>query len=138
MATIQAAPAATYPVGETVVPAKANQQTFAQRTVASGSVSIPATGLTDVNTAVDFTLELLQPNNTWIVLDQSSAFGFPAAQGGWLTRAGTVVNTIQFSEIWDTPVTVKGIRLRINVRDTVPGSGLATPAPLGAITLTWN
>lgn len=138
MSTIQAAPAATYPVGETIVPSKASQQTFASRTVAQGEVQIPATGLTDPNTAVDFTLELMQPDNTWIVIAQSTAFGFPAAQGGWLTRSGQVVNTVTFSETWDTAVTVKGIRLRIDVRDAVPGSGLATPASLGAITLTWN
>jgi len=138
MSSIQAAPAATYPVGESIVPSKANQQTFPSRTVATGSVSIPATGLNDLNTAVDFTLELLQPDNTWIVVDEATAFGFPAAQGGWLTRSGQIVNTVLFEGAWDTPITVKGIRLRIDVRDAVPGSGLATPASLGAITLTWN
>jgi len=126
MPTLQI-PAQTFPVGETVVPSKANQQTFPQRQVSQGVVSIPITTL-GADTAADFILELMLPDGTWTLLDSSTAFG----------TSRHPVSTVVFTEIWDTPITVQGLRLRVDVGDAVPGSGLAQPVSTGAGTVTWN
>lgn len=135
MASIQAAPAQTYPVGESIVPPKATQQHFASRVVNTGEVSFDVTAFTDPNTAVDFFLEMQQSSDSsWILIDSSTEVGAP---GGPQTRNGPI-GTLTFAQEWDAGFTVKGARLRIDVRDAVPGSGLAQPVSLGAITLTWS
>ena len=135
MPSIQAAPAQVYPVGETIVPSSPGQQQFPQRTVNQGIVQIPVGGMTDPNTAVDFILEIQLPDNSWVVLGQSTVFGHV---GGPQDRAGNKSSNRTFTNNWDDPITCKGIRMRVNVRDSVPGSGLATPASLGIATVTWN
>jgi len=121
-------PAQTFPVGETMVPSKANQQTFPQRQVSQGIVTIPLSSPIDANTAADFHLELMLLDGTWTLLDEQTVAA--------ATRHP--ISQVVFEQNWDTPITVKGLRLRVDVRDFVAGSGLAQPVSVGASTVTWN
>ena len=135
MPSIQAAPAQVYPVGETIVPSSPGQQQFPQRTIDNANLSFPADQFTDPDTAIDFLIEVQLPDNSWALVMQATAVG---SSGGWKTRNNTVITTLIINGAWYSPITVKGARARITVRDAVAGSGLAKPVSLGAMTLTWN
>lgn len=136
MPTIQAAPPQTYPVGETDVPSAGGSVFHPARTVTMGWGSLDAAGFTDPNTAIDFSVELQRADDqSWFVAAAVYAVGSP---GGWVARNGVVHTSLDFVGRWPAPFSAQGGRIRIIVRDAVPGSGLAQPISLGAITLGWN
>ena len=124
MPSIQAAPAQTYPVGETVGAAGS----FKARTITVGSCSIPADQHTDPNTEVEVAIDFqLEDGSWWQTAVGISLAGSP---DGWPLKFGGRTTVIELHGAWADGVVVKGGRIRVNVT--------GQPVALGAITLTWN
>ena len=125
MPSIQAAPAQTYPPGETV----GATGSFKARTIHQGSAVVPADQHTDPATlltvAIDFQLE---DDSWWLTAVGVGVHGHGGS--GWQTRQGPTT-VIAFDGEWmPDGIVVKGGRIRVNVD--------GQPVALGAITLTWN
>jgi hypothetical protein len=123
MPSIEAAPAQTYPVGETVGAAG----TFKARTVNVGSCSIPADQFTDPASTVEVAIDFQFTDDSW--WQHAVALSLAGSPDGWATKFGRTT-VIEFGGEWPDGVTVKGGRVRVIVD--------GQPVALGAITLTWN
>jgi hypothetical protein len=123
MPTIQAAPAQTYPVGETV----GAEGVFKARTIYIGSCSVPCDQHTDparkINVAIDFRLE----NDSW--WQRAVGAELVGSPDGWPTKFGRST-VLELTGEWEAGIVVKGGRIRVAVE--------GQPVALGAITLTWN
>jgi hypothetical protein len=123
MPSIQAAPAQTYPAGETVGATGA----FKARTINQGACSIPAAGHTDPATVLAVVIDFLREDDTW--WENAVGISINGSPDGWQTRQGRTT-TITFTGEWSGGIVVKGGRIRVIVT--------GQPVPLGPITLTWN
>jgi len=136
MPTIQAAPAQTYPVGETVVPSQPNQQTFNQRVVNVASAVVPYPAFTDPNTQVTIAVDFMLSDGSWTTYYSDTLVGRATPQ---VDRSGNPITSFDIHADWGVAgMQVKGARLHVIVADAPGHPGAAQPVPLGAISLTWN
>jgi hypothetical protein len=124
MPSIQAAPAQTYPVGETVGAAGA----FKARTVVTGSASIPADQHTDPTATVKISIDFQREDDSW--WQDAVGVTVNGSPDGWPLKLGGRTTVIEFAGGWPDGIVLKGGRIRVIV------SG--RPVALGAIMLTWN